>query len=128
VACKDSSYRSESGSTTCPTNENQNGPPGGWGPNNANYLDVSGGTTSAQRPWRLCSGTTPNTGCNTQDGRYSDRLIRLQFDLPDDIDAAYSGRTWWRIRYTVPSSGTLGDRTTWSISIKGDPLRLVPNT
>jgi hypothetical protein len=85
-----------------------------------NSLDVSGTVGATNRPWGAR---------NEQDGRYSDRLIRLRVALPDDLRAAYGTGTWWRIRYTT-CSGTgcsVGDRTTWSVSITGDPVRLVPN-
>ena len=50
----------------------------------------------------------------------------LSVKLPADINAAYGGLTWWRIRYTVDAANST-DRTTWSVSVKGDPVRLVPN-
>jgi hypothetical protein len=56
--------------------------------------------------------------------RYNDRLIRLEVPLPSDITAAYGGLTWWRVQYLVGSSPT--DRTTWSVIVRGDPVRLVP--
>ena len=74
---------------------------------------------------------------NQQDGRYSDRLVRLTVRLPGHplappgpatIQLRWGGLTWWKIAYTVSGSGGVGDRTTWSINILGDPVRLVPNT
>ena len=61
---------------------------------------------------------------NTQNGKYSDRLVRLAIQLPDDIAAAYGNATWWRIKYDGNFSG---DRTTWSVRILGDAVRLTPN-
>lgn len=120
IACMDGSYRSENGGN-CATNTGENPPPGGYGDGNllTNYLDVSGTAVVGNRPWG------PR---NSQDGKYSDRLIRLRVQLPADINQAYSGRTWWRIRYRVCSGCTIDDRTTWSITLRGDPLRLVPNS
>ena len=71
------------------------------------------------------SGTGTRTfGQNTQNGKYSDRLLRLSVELPSDIATAYSGATWWKIRY----GGSFGgDRTTWSVKLIGDPVRLLPN-
>lgn len=90
-------------------------PAGGYGPfAGVTSVDVSGG------------GHPQPGGHRASTSRYSDRLLRLSVDLPDDIAAAYGGRTWWKIRYTVGSSST--DRTTWTVIVKGDPVRLVPNT
>jgi hypothetical protein len=58
--------------------------------------------------------------------RYNDRLIRLEVELPDDIPAAYGGRTWWRVQYQSCSDCSPSDRTTWSVIVRGDPVRLVP--
>lgn len=111
VACKDGSYQSESGS--CTTGENA--PNGGYGPATANIKDVSGVVTPSQRPWGQRNG---------QAGKYSDRSLRLKYVLPANMATAYGGQTWWKIRYTASSS--IGDRTTWSVSVMGDPVRLVP--
>ena len=66
----------------------------------------------------------------SQDGKYSDRILRLKYKLPADMaqppPVGYGSNTWWRIRYTV-SGGSMDDRTTWSVIVKGDPVRLVPN-
>lgn len=95
-------------STGCP---GEAGPTGGrtGGPTTA--VDVSG------------TGTQPFPN-NVQNGKYSDRLLRLTLRMPDDIDAAYGGRTWWKIRY---GGAFTGDRTTWSVRLLGDPVRLLPN-
>lgn len=58
--------------------------------------------------------------------KYSDRLLHLEIDLPDDIATAYGGATWWRVRYTMgPVRGANVDRTTWSVAVEGDPVRLL---
>ncbi len=136
VACQDSSYISESGA--CTTGENA--PNGGYSEAVAltTQLDVSGNwdwddTTPhcRWRPWGIDNSDSPSTGCrNHQTGKYSDRLIRLKFQLPTSGDFApggtwYPGGDWFRIRYTTESNP--GDRTTWSVSILGDPVRLVEN-
>lgn len=77
-----------------------------------NNLDVSGSNHMQPRAHRLSSS------------RYNDRLIRLEVPLPSDINAAYGGLTWWRVQYRVGTSPT--DRTTWSVIVRGDPVRLVP--
>jgi Flp pilus assembly protein TadG len=105
VLCQDGSTAPCSGET---------GPNGGYGPATTDELSlVSSGTPYQPGPYRLSTS------------KYSDRHLKLSVDLPDDITAAYGGLTWWRIRYTVGSAPT--DRTTWSVAVKGDPVRLVPN-
>ena len=75
-------------------------------------LDTSGSGHRQPGPHRLSSS------------RFNDRLLRLEIDLPADIDDAYGGNTWWRVQYRVGSSPS--DRTTWSVIVRGDPVRLVP--
>lgn len=128
VACMDGSYRSEN-SGGCRTATGEVAPTPGYGPvADVMSLNVSG-TSNAFKPWG------PR---NEQNGRYSDRLVRLTVRLPGhplapnpaagDISVRWGGLTWWKIVYTVSGSGGVGDRTTWSINIFGDPVRLVPNT
>jgi Flp pilus assembly protein TadG len=57
--------------------------------------------------------------------KYNDRPLTLTVDLPDDISAAYGGATWWKVEYTTNNAPT--DRTTWSVRVHGDPVRLEPN-
>ncbi|MCP4304255.1 MAG: hypothetical protein GY788_05100, partial [bacterium] len=135
VACQDSSYQSESGA--CGTGENA--PNGGYGPvANQTVLDVRGeyswdSTTPncRWRPWGIDNSDSPSTGCrNHQGGKYSDRLIRLKFQLPKSGDfpvgqSWFTGGDWFRMRYRTANAP--GDRTTWSVSILGDPVRLVEN-
>ncbi|MBI2703841.1 MAG: hypothetical protein HYX32_00910 [Actinobacteria bacterium] len=113
IGCKDARYQSDTG-TACATGESP--PSGGYGNLVANYVDVSG------------DGTKPFAQL-TQTGKYSDRLLRLRTVLRSDYATYYGSLSWWKIRYTVCSSGcSIGDRTTWTVRIKGDPVRLVPNS
>jgi hypothetical protein len=111
IGCKDGTYRSENGGS-CTTGEQA--PTNGYGPGTTNKKSVAGDGT---RPWS--SGLT-------QSGIYSDRLLRLRVNLPATYGDIYGANTWWRIRYTKGPAA--GDRTTWTIRIKGDPVRLVPNS
>ena len=108
IVCADGSQPDPS----CPGEQD---PPGGRGGVTAAKLNVAGSAGIGER-------TTRN---NSQGGKYSDRIIQLRVELPD-IAEAYGSSRWWRIRYTV-SSSNFNDRTTWSIRILGDPIRLVPN-
>ena len=99
VACKDETYPSEHGGA-CTTGEAA--PSGGYGPA-TDDTKYTGGTGTP--PW-------PEL---TQNGRYSDRLLRFRVALPDDLTAAYGDRTWWKVRYTAGNA--TGDRTTWSVRV-----------
>lgn len=128
VACMDGSYRSENGGS-CASATGEVAPPApGYGPVvDVMSLNVSG-SSDAFKAWGAR---------NTQPGRYSDRLVRLTVRLPGhplapnpalgDISDRWGGLTWWGIAYTVDPVAGVGDRTTWSINILGDPVRLVPN-
>ncbi|MGI9602964.1 MAG: hypothetical protein ACR2QE_13845, partial [Acidimicrobiales bacterium] len=75
------------------------------------FVDVSG-TTSLVGPGRASNS------------KYNERFIEILIPLPDDFATAYpSGNRWWKVLYDYNSNPT--DRTTWSASIIGDPVRLV---
>lgn len=88
-------------------------PAGGWGPVTESVVNISG------------SGPGPRGGTNGRlsDSRFNERQLRLEVPLPD-IAAVYGGATWWKIEYRF-GSGTVTDRTTWSVTVRGDPVRLV---
>jgi hypothetical protein len=98
-------------------------PNGGWG-GTTNLLDTRG----VNNP-DVCGrqGNTQAATGRSSGAKYNDRQLKLTIDLPSDIDAAYGGATWWRIRYTLCAGGAATDRTTWTAGVKGDPVRLVPN-
>ncbi len=129
IGCKDATYVSEAGA--CTTGEMA--PTGGRGPwTGLTQIDVSG---TGQMTWSPCSNRTPSSGTPpigrpagcmlTQNGKYSNRHVRLKVTLPANYGSVYGTKTWWKIRYVV--SGSIGDRTTWTVRIKGDPVRLIPN-
>ncbi len=73
------------------------------------YLDVSG-TTSVP----------PGQASNSY---FNNRFVEIDVTLPTDFNAAYGSARWWKVRYDTGSSPE--DRTTWSVQIRGDPVRLV---
>jgi Flp pilus assembly protein TadG len=79
-------------------------------------LDVSGTGTVA---WSSPSGT-PRVSSTS---KYSDRFITLQLPVPATTWASSTGN-WWKIQY-ITGSGTVTDRTTWSVSILGAPVHLI---
>jgi hypothetical protein len=81
------------------------------GANNVAYLDVSG------------TGTQPY-GNLASTSKYSDRKISAFVKLPSNYTSVFGSRTWWKIRYTT-TTGTVTDRTTWSVNILGNPVHLV---
>ena len=80
------------------------------GSNGVGYLDVSG------------TGTQPYSNLSST-SKYNDRTISVYVDLPANYSSLYGTKTWWKIRYTPGSAPT--DRTTWSVSILGNPVHLV---
>lgn len=114
VLCADASTPGSPWS--CPQGDAQPSRTGSGGAS-VQVIDVSGTGTQS----------FPN---NSSPSTFNDRLLRLRVQLPTDIDAAYNGATWWKIRYSGSfgsGSGFAGDRTTWSVRLLGDPVRLLPN-
>lgn len=85
-------------------------PVDGWSPVVESVVNIAG------------TGPAPGSG-RLSDWRFNERQLRLEVRLPD-IAAAYGGATWWRIEYRF-GSGTVTDRTTWSVQVRGDPVRLI---
>lgn len=109
-------------------------PRGGWsgssstihGDNLVNALDLGGVkyvTTTSYDDRKKDTQPGPN---RTSTWKYSDRLVKLTIQLPADVPAAYGSQTWFKIRYYTFGS-SVSDRTTWSASIQGAPVRLIPN-
>lgn len=118
ILCQDGTAR-----PSCP----EWAPKGGWSgvATAAGGLDVSG--RQFQGPSTPPDWDYQQAGPNRlSDYKYNGRHIRIEIPLPADLDAAYSGQTWWRVRYTTNET-TATDRTTWSVIVRGDPVRLVPN-
>lgn len=85
-------------------------PADGWDPVVESVVSIAG------------EGPAPGGG-RLSEWRFNERQLRLEVRLPD-IAEAYGGATWWRIEYRF-GSGTVTDRTTWSVQVRGDPVRLV---
>lgn len=84
-------------------------------------LDTRGLTTGD-----ACGGGNLQAGNGRySSSKYNDRMVRLTIPLPADLDAAYLGRSWWRVRYGTCAGRTVSDRTTWGVRIGGQPVRLV---
>ena len=83
----------------------------------------SGGAPTSGGP--QTSLQTSNTATPT--GFYNNQWVTLQVALPADYSAPTPpGETqpgWWKIEYTVGSTGQ--DVTTWEVNIRGNPVHLV---
>ena len=73
-------------------------------------LDVSGAVS------------TPDYERNA--GTFNDRKVELTIHLPADYAGTYGDKTWWSLHYEFGSL-KVRDRTTWSVHVNGDPVRLV---
>ncbi len=68
------------------------------------------------------SGTGQQIYLDTlSDSTWNDRKVVVTLDIPIDYATAYAAR-WWRVRYFFGTDIT--DRTTWSVRVIGDPVRL----
>ncbi len=99
---------------------------------NPAYFDWSTDCSIGPLPLGGCSGSgtvLDVSGSGSQifadtlsTSRYNDRTVVATVDLPSNYASVYSGN-WWQIRYTF-GTGAITDRTTWSVFIIGDPVRL----
>lgn len=85
-------------------------PPAGACSGSGSSLDVTG------------TGPQPFAGL-VADAKYNDRSLILDVPLPANYATLYGTKRWWKVRYTAGT--TPKDRTTWSVSIVGDPVHLV---
>jgi Putative Flp pilus-assembly TadE/G-like len=94
----------------------------------SNSLDVSG----TVNPF----GTYPEWDRNSRysASKYNDRMVAVEFTVPKSYGKDALGNPaplpengWWKIRYNT-STGNVTDRTTWSVTLAGDPVHLVDKT
>jgi Flp pilus assembly protein TadG len=66
------------------------------------------------------------TNVNASNG-YNGQRVLASVPIPDgyDCDEDDSFGCWFRIRFQYPASTAVQDTTTWTASIRGDPVRLV---
>ena len=55
--------------------------------------------------------------------RYNDRWLEIEIDL--DLSYTCGSDCWWSVFYDLGASGVFYERTTWSVEIVGDPVRLL---
>jgi hypothetical protein len=135
VGCQDGTFESEGGNCGAEGDPDPAGADTGRGPfTNRTAIDVSGPPCAPTAGAPSCdpaapaaySAVKPYNTRNSQFTRFSDNLIRISFTLPtlSANPTWYGGFKWFKIDYTAPGVA-VGDRTTWSVQIKGDPVRLV---
>jgi hypothetical protein len=103
-------------------------PADGWGalPNQTSVsINRVGPAPGTNRQTDNRCRTSPTGQPNDRRCIYNERSLRLEVQLPDDITAVFNGLTWWKIRYDFRDGVDVTDRTTWSVSVKGDPVRLI---
>ncbi len=85
-----------------------------------------GGAGYATFDWVSSNGLsgTNSTYLDVTGSRFNDAFVTLTIQLPTDFNVAYGTvDRWWKIHYI---SGTgITDRTTWSVQVVGDPVRLL---
>jgi Putative Flp pilus-assembly TadE/G-like len=76
--------------------------------------------------WKATNGTsdTATTLIDVGANDFNGQLLTISFALPTTY-APPSDNNWWQIAYTFDSQKSVTDRTTWSVSIIGDPVHLV---
>jgi hypothetical protein len=70
------------------------------------------------------SGAVTPPDYERNSGTFNDRKVELTIHLPADYAAIYGAKSWWSLRYEFGSL-KVRDRTTWSVHVNGDPVRLV---
>ncbi len=83
------------------------------------YLETSLAANSDTCSWNGTGGQ-PCLDTSTRSD-WNDHFVIVEVDIPDDYTCGSD--CWWQIRYVT--GGTPTDRSTWSIALEGDPVRLV---
>jgi hypothetical protein len=87
-----------------------------------NPTDATPASTQTRTP---CSIPTVNSDGTA---KFDGDLLKFEIVLSiTDLGVAYTCQTcWWKVRYELNGgSGSPADTTTWSASIKGDPVHLI---
>lgn len=71
----------------------------------------------------LVPGQLGNGSATVQD-RYNNRIVRIHIQLPDRQTLEAYPNGWWSLRYKTRYGFSATDRTTWTVSVNGDPVKL----
>ena len=53
---------------------------------------------------------------------YNDKWLDIEIDIPANYTCT---SCWWSVDYSIPAGVAFYERTTWTVLIVGDPVRLV---
>ncbi len=68
-----------------------------------------------------CNIVTRSSGVSL----FNDRWLEVRIEIPGPGLYACAPDCWWTIDYEIPGTAAPTDRTTWSVAVLGDPVRLV---
>ena len=63
-------------------------------------------------------------GTPSNQDKFNNRVLELHINLPDKSTLESFSNTWWRLRYKTKAGAVATDRTTWSVALHGDPVKL----
>lgn len=72
-----------------------------------------------------CSGSPKPGAGRSSNCKFNELFVELRIELPANYATLYPSSNWWKVHYQFTSSVT--DRTTWSVTIGGNPVHLVTN-
>ena len=68
--------------------------------------------------------TNVTSASTSRANNFNNQLLTISFTLPTTY-APPTDNEWWQIALHVRQAPSVTDRTTWSVSIVGDPVHLV---
>ncbi len=83
------------------------------------YLETALGPSTSTCNWAGVGGNPCLVTTHRPD--WNDHFVRIEIDIPPGYTCGAD--CWWQIRYVTGATPT--DRSTWSIYLEGDPVRLV---
>ncbi len=93
-------------------------------------LDVSG-TTPVAGTFNGIAYPSWNVNSRYSSFKYNDRMVAIEISVPNDYGRDASGNPiplpddgWWKIRYNT-NTGVVQDRSTWTVTLAGDPVHLI---
>ena len=66
----------------------------------------------------------PNLAGRTSASKYNDRYLEIQVPITSDLAVLEANGGWYKVQY-VFASASVSDRTTWSVTIGGNPIHLI---
>lgn len=101
----------------------------GWTPTSFSYAARVGTTNSAANSAcntnKSSSTSSVQTSTGASLGLFNGCWLTLDINIPDPSVYTGAQNGWWKIRYSMSGSGTSSDVTTWTATIKGNPVHLV---